>query len=380
MRLWMLPLGLLVGCSDPEPCADGFERGADGYCELPQRFVPDPPDPPTEDSACPPLLEHPEDFAGLVGQARLTTEINGVPACDRTVALLGTPYTGDCPSCEFAFDIDTTVTDDAGVDCDFWPLFMFEAVSPYSDTWMAYSNCYYGAGAQMLGFEVTYAYSGSSTYGPFGPYWYAFPYMLGSATTFVRTGDEIAWTVSLDTYSYTYGSTTGSTYLYGSTCAEYGYGLGGIPITPQYGSAGDVPCDTGAADVWTLTPPAGTDVAVAVDTVSASTTFDPALWVNDVANGRCLKGFGDDNFDCTEPPPSFSCPAVRFAAEGGVYEVVVYSEGQCADALAEYAIGVEATADPSLTLQADDIELSPYTFGTSYVHVEIDGTATLQRP
>ena len=58
-------------------------------------------------------------------------------------------------------------------------------------------------------------------------------------------------------------------------------------------------------------------ITATVDTVSAATAFDIEACISGTPQGTCLPGFqGDDDFNCTFPPPSFGCP--RF---GGVLPV-----------------------------------------------------------
>jgi hypothetical protein len=53
----------------------------------------------------------------------------------------------------------------------------------------------------------------------------------------------------------------------------------------------------------------GTHITATVDTVSAATAFDIEACISGTPGGECLPGLaGDDDFACTFPPPSFSCP------------------------------------------------------------------------
>ena len=79
---------------------------------------------------------------------------------------------------------------------------------------------------------------------------------------------------------------------------------------------GDLPCEE-EVDVWALDLSAGETVTLRVDTVAAASTFDPGLTLfatpdPDNADGLA---FGDDDFDCTFPPPKYQCPEIVFTAE-----------------------------------------------------------------
>jgi len=112
-------------------------------------------------------------------------------------------------------------------------------------------------------------------------------------------------------------------------------------------------------DVWQVTGEAGGELQISVDTVSADTAFDPWLFV--VEPDGCTTAFADDNFDCTYPPPEYSCPAAAVSTEAGTYQIGVMAyNGSCAGGSAEYELSINADWDVELTNIADDVASHPY--------------------
>jgi hypothetical protein len=63
--------------------------------------------------------------------------------CDTTIELVGTPYTGTCSTCEFAYEITGEITAEAGSDCvegyfQTWSSYLPNADLP--QVWMAFSD------------------------------------------------------------------------------------------------------------------------------------------------------------------------------------------------------------------------------------------------
>jgi len=117
---------------------------------------------------------------------------------------------------------------------------------------------------------------------------------------------------------------------------------------------GTIPCSAGAGtatvDVWEVTG-AGT---LRVDTISAGTTFDPVAWFSADPNFTLSETspLGDDEFDCTFPPPEWSCP--QLDAPGAGYLVVAgYAENCNSSGIGSYSV-----SGPLGAQAADDIEVS----------------------
>jgi len=121
------------------------------------------------------------------------------------------------------------------------------------------------------------------------------------------------------------------------------------------GSAGGtVPCATGSGtatvDVWQVTG-AGT---LRVDTTSASTTFDPVAWFSADASGTYSPDnpSGDDEFECSFPPPTYSCPQVD-APGAGFLAVAAYTEDCNSSGVGSYSV-----SGPLGSQVADDIVIT----------------------
>jgi cysteine-rich repeat protein len=116
-------------------------------------------------------------------------------------------------------------------------------------------------------------------------------------------------------------------------------------------------CTPPVTDFWEFSVASGETVALLADTVDAGTAADLCF------SGSCSPSsdifFGDDNFACTFPPPSFSCPQDTFVATGNAtctVEVRVCSAA-CADPnTANYSLTVTRNGIHTLlTLVGDDV-------------------------
>ena len=96
-----------------------------------------------------------------------------------------------------------------------------------------------------------------------------------------------------------------------------------------------------------------------VDTISLATAFDPSFrfYPDPPQYGGSLLA-GDDEFDCTFPPPNYSCPEGSMEInDSGSWFVEIRNEGSCVTGLSagEYVITVTLDgASVSLTQYADD--------------------------
>ena len=121
---------------------------------------------------------------------------------------------------------------------------------------------------------------------------------------------------------------------------------------------------------WSFTAPADEYVYITIDTIDAATAFDPAIFVT--AESSCVLGQAYAGISCAYAT-SGDCPAYKLSTtKGETYGVIVYDHGTCASSTADYLILMAASADPLLTLEADDAG-SP---GVRW-RVEFTGTATI---
>jgi hypothetical protein len=261
--------------------------------------------------------------------------------------VVGTPYTGDCEGCDFAMSVTQTVTADASTaDCDANPVYSLQGAPPYTTDLFVAGSATYDVLTYTYGYGYSYAtvdnafrigyFSDFSSYGGgvYGPSTDLVAYDGHPEGTFVQSGTNIVWDFSTSSASVDLGE-----YYYACT---YGY------TTEAYGpaggetSTGSLDCDGYIVDTWTFEGVAGGTATVTVDTVDAGTAFDPVVWVNDASG--CTVARADDSFDCTFPPPRYSCPGLvieDLAAE--TYEVVVKSYGSCAGTSANYELSVDVT-------------------------------------
>jgi len=147
----------------------------------------------------------------------------------------------------------------------------------------------------------------------------------------------------------------------------------GSSYVPYDGDPGDweggeavasVPCGTGLVDIWSFGVQAGQSIVVVVDTVSEETTFDPTLSV--LLEDPFSSGFepevvaeGDDEMECSFPPPSGGCPRVERSLDaGGIVYVVIGEKDVCVDAGGLYRMTAEVNGAPApLTIEEDDSSL-----------------------
>ncbi|HJN72757.1 MAG TPA: pre-peptidase C-terminal domain-containing protein [Myxococcota bacterium] len=286
-------------------------------------------------------------YSGFNGTVNYVTTDNGDTHCDSVISLSGTPYTGTCSGCDFAFLVAATVDTENGTDdCSHHPYLTYVENDWAKEIWIGHSDSYPGyyydyADAFITGFSYDY-------YGYLYPGYY---FILSSddsysSGTFGRTGDDIAWS-----FDYT-DSEYGLTYYDGCDAyADYSY------ATESFGGAsvsGAVDCDGDLSDVWTFAAKAGDTITVSVDTVAEDSAFDIWMYINDESG--CSIAYADDNFDCTFTPVDYSCPSYEWeAASTGTYQVVVNSWGSCTGETAEYSLTVGG-AQGAVGLEADDAD------------------------
>ena len=304
-------------------------------------------------------------YASFSGTVNYKTTDNGDTVCDTVVSLSGSPYSGTCEGCDFAFLIDATIDSEGGTeDCYNHPYFTYVEDTWAKDLWMAHSDSYPGyygdyADAFIMGFSYDY-------YGYLYPGYYFIvssddDYSYG---TFARTDDDIEWSFDYtsDDYDLTYydGCDYGAEYSY----ADENFGGDSV--------SGSVDCDGELADVWTFDATEGSTISVSVDTVGEDTAFDTYMYIN--GPDGCTFVYADDNYDCTFEPTEYQCSAYEWdAATSGTYAVVIASYGSCTGETAEYSLSVRG-ADGDIGVEADDAESS--TLVSTFVY-DADGSGTL---
>ncbi len=106
---------------------------------------------------------------------------------------------------------------------------------------------------------------------------------------------------------------------------------------------------TGYLDRFAFFAPAGAEVTASADTVSAQTAADLRLRLRDPDGVELHEA--DDDFDCTYPPPQWSCPTHSFtASRAGLYSVEIYvgTSEACADhTRVDYRLSVTVGGAPA---------------------------------
>jgi hypothetical protein len=282
------------------------------------------------------------------------TDGTGAVICDTTIALTGTPYTGYCPDCGFAFETTGVVTAEAGTSCDYTK---YAVMGSFID--------------KALGFDRMLAFSPSSdsytnvlweATSADPDTWFKVAYDLSPRGTASYASGVLDWNLSYDEGHSAWAlSFCGAAYTGGT---EFTY------HPSVYGSTGSMPCAAYTYyERWSFTAPQDEYVYISVDTLDVATAFDPALWVTD--DTTCYMGQAFGGLTCAYAT-SGGCPNYKLlVSKGSTYYVLVYDEAKCASTTADYKLVVAASADPLLTLVADDA------LADDTRHVEITGTAAV---
>src|SRR6185436_14997425 len=282
------------------------------------------------------------DLSGTIHFRAANQSASGV--CDTTIELTGTPYSGTCPSCDFAFNVTGKVTSEAGTACnldDYSPAMTYLAGDVYENVYLAFSASTKDGYANML--RAGFSYPGKKN----GPYWATYgSHLLEWTVDYTNVGAQLA------TIEY-----CGGPYVGDAGVVNYGG-----PYV-DYGTWKD--CKSFPYDLWSFTARADDIAYISVDTTSAATAVDTELFVMDSTS--CFLGEADDSFECTYAPAEGSCPSyVLPVVRGDDYFVLVHSYGSCASNTGEYKLSIGHPSDPTLTLVSGD---QPF-FAFERVHAE----------
>jgi hypothetical protein len=94
-------------------------------------------------------------------QLRVTDGTTTDVLCDTTIELRGTPYTGSCPGCDYAYEVTGEITAEAGTACPYDELTYYQtymATAAFPSIWWAFGDAKispYGEPVVWVGF--TYA-------------------------------------------------------------------------------------------------------------------------------------------------------------------------------------------------------------------------------
>ena len=292
------------------------------------------------------------------GSLTVTSTRNGEPLCDADVTLTGTPYTGDCEGCDFAFVMEGSVARDEGSEaCDLDPRLTFVPSGGFYDLLLAHADAYTYTYEGYDG-DYTYDYTDvlsagySYRFGDYdypGPYWVRISYDGSDRGTFSRTGDDIAWAFG---YSRSYDDDVANYY---SDCASVDRSSATAASAGEAGT-GEVDCDADLVDVWSVDVDATGSLTASVDMVATESAFDPILWVNDA--DACTVASADDNFTCAFSGNGI-CPAVELTSLAeGTYSLVVQAldSDTCDGTVAAYQLTANGGAATNLTQTHDDAD------------------------
>lgn len=257
-----------------------------------------------------------------------------VKVCDITQHLSGVPWTGECPDCEFAFEMRPgLVVGDDNPDCAWNP----------DQLWRDDED----GGPFLFGHSRNLFTSGE----------YA-NYSLGPQVLTGRAVDDEAayWRTANGTLEF-----EGSRFVYEEdvsvscalTEAEEGGPFGGDT------ALGDLPVDGWSRDVWEFTDRVGGTLRISVDTVELETACGLEMEVRQIDG--CLHEVNLGTFTCAVLTEDGLCAGLTFDhAVPARYEVVVSSRAACTRARAGYVLQVEVPdGNADLALTFDDVEDVP---------------------
>ena len=302
-----------------------------------------------------------EDLGTLVGiemDLVYETTLDGEPLCSKQLAITGTPFTGACDDCTFAFNVDSTMLEDtSAAGCTVADYLLLNTRSTLTNVVFGHSErVTVGTGdtASSYSDAVFVQYSVDGSAGTYGPY----TRVLASADgfdglgPFVRDGETFEWGIDEETF------TDGEDVLVDYCAASYTSSWADFALADGYTTARDsVSCDGKQVDVWTIDVDATMTVGLAADTTSAETAFDAKIIV--MGPDGCVVATADDNTPCTFAPERYECPAIEVELEPGTYEVLVHSMIDVCRAgveMGEYTLTVDAPTPIRPSLDDDDIE------------------------
>lgn len=320
----------------------------------------------------------------MVGQVNYVSTSNDVIDCDAQIALAGSSFVGTCEGCDYAFLVDAAVTDDHGSteECAFNPLLSFIGNGVRENLVLAHSPEAYIEQDDVdvlvqdlvqVGFSLYYeATDTSEAIELTGPFWWQMYYEdIAKESTFSRDGDEINWSFRFEN---TVATWDGFAML--DDCGMDLADEATESIVAEVSREETIPCDGWQADVWEVVlGPEDDQFEVQIDTLADDTTFDPAMLVNDPEG--CVSLYADDGFDCSHPPPTYQCPAGTVDGGPGIYQIIVFSYGQCTAEDVEYRIEVSGSdAASTLHLVMDNVDRFENLQFTTKV-IDVAGCATL---
>ena len=297
------------------------------------------------------------DLVGLEMEVTYESTVDGDLFCAKRVEVTGTPYTGDCDGCDFAFSIESTLTEDnSAAGCYLSDYKLLLADGSIEDVVFAHADVLeVGEGETIASYAdavfVRYNLSGYS--GTYGPYTRVLSHDDGgdNVGVFERDGEDFEWGSELD------GSNNGDDLVVDFCAWDYVSSWSDMEVTDGFTTGTEaVNCDGKKVDVWTLDIDSPMTLGLGVDTVDTETAFDARMIV--LGPDECVTSTADDNFPCTFAPSRYECPAMELDVEPGEYQVVVHSMvNVCGEGveMGEYTLTVDSPTPVRPMLTDDDI-------------------------
>jgi len=354
MRIQIMFLALLsTACEGDIEAGVAFEEPA---AETEDGSTPGPEDDQEEEEE-PTPVEELGDLVGLEMEVTYESTVDGDLACAKRVEVTGTPYTGDCEGCDFAFGIESTLTEDnSAAGCYLADYKLLLTDGRLEDVVFAHADVLeLGEGETIASYAdaVFVRYNLSGYTGTYGPYTQVLSHDDGTEDVgvFRRDGEDFMWGSELN------GSNNGEDLLVDFCEWDYISSWTDIEISGGFTTGTEeVNCDGKQVDVWTLDIDSDMTLGLSVDTVDSETAFDAKLVV--LGPDECVTATADDNFQCTFAPERYECPAIELDVTPGEYQVLVHSMiDVCRTGveMGEYTLTVDTDTPVRPVLTDDDI-------------------------
>jgi hypothetical protein len=268
--------------------------------------------------------------------------------CDFEVAFKGSEYSGDCPDCDWAFEIYDwrRVNDTSTPDCYVDAMIAITPVSTYRDLILTfrpvYTSVYYyydydyaleASDGRSIYNVLQSGYVYDSPYYSGRIWWRNIAYDGSRYGEVTQVGDEVSWTWA---QSYTRLYAAEGLWAY---CGDYDWGTGSR--TMWMGDLTDsesLPCLGENVDTWSFEAEAGEEYTIALDTVAEDSAAWAYVYIAD--SESCLDGIAYGSAGCSHG--GYDCPSLRLTAEvSGLHTAHVMTEPCSGSRGFEYVFDVQ---------------------------------------
>ena len=285
------------------------------------------------------------------GGLHYVSRLDGVVRCDARVELNGTPYTGECRDCDWAFSIEATIAEDGGLDgCRMAPQFSLVESEDLRGLRMAFASDRASDDWWTVEPAEDVLLSGYDTWAD-GVYGASDWFEIASSESDwgqARVQDgAVFWEVDLEAEI--------RTERFSEMCADYMEFNQYEAMGGDWVGESELDCAGETIDVWSFETDRPDTIRVTVDTVATDTAFDPAIWLQ--GPDECVLMGADDSVDCTHPPLDYRCPTLLLEeAPVGEYQLVIVSMGSCTGLTAAYQLHLGAPDVSGILLSEDDAD------------------------